>query len=167
MAIANTVLIHKKSATPGSTPSSLANGEIALNFADGKLYFKNLGGATTYFYANGFSTVTANGTSLIPTAPNQTLTFSAGNNISITTNTTTQTINIALSNTIVTSGTINVTNTTASTSNLTGALVVAGGIGVSGNVYVGGRVGWANSNSVSVVYQYYNSVTASLDTVFG
>jgi len=100
MAIANTVLIHKKSATPGSTPSSLANGEIALNFADGKLYFKNLGGATTYFYANGFSTVTANGTSLIPTAPNQTLTFSAGNNISITTNTTTQTINIALSNAI-------------------------------------------------------------------
>ena len=97
MAIANTVLIHKKSATPGSTPSSLANGEIALNFADGKLFFKNLGGATTYFYANGFSTVTANGTSLIPTAPNQTLTFSAGNNVSITTNTTTQTISITAS----------------------------------------------------------------------
>ena len=38
----------------------------------------------------------------------------------------------------------------------------------SGNsVYVGNRVGFVNTSNVSVVYQYYNSATGSLDTVFG
>jgi hypothetical protein len=61
----------------------------------------------------------------------------------------------------------NITSTTTSTSNITGALIVSGGAGVAGNVYVGGRVGWANTTNVSVVYQYYNSAANSLDTVFG
>jgi hypothetical protein len=59
---------------------------------------------------------------------------------------------------------------TNSSSNVTGAVVVAGagGLGVGGNVYVGNRVGyvWA-ANSVSSAYTYFNSVTNSIDTVFG
>jgi hypothetical protein len=62
-----------------------------------------------------------------------------------------------------------IANTTASTSNATGALTVTGGVGVTGNVYVGSNsvVGFANATSVSVVYQFYNATTNSLDTVFG
>ena len=62
-----------------------------------------------------------------------------------------------------------VSNTTASTSNGTGALIVTGGVGVTGNVYIGSNsvVGFANATSVSVVYQFYNASTNSLDTVFG
>jgi hypothetical protein len=60
-----------------------------------------------------------------------------------------------------------VANTTVSTSNVTGALQVRGGIGVADSIYVGNRVGFANTSNVSVVYQYYNSATNSLDTVFG
>lgn len=36
----NTVLI-KRSGTSSVTPSSLQSGEIAINYADGKLFYKN------------------------------------------------------------------------------------------------------------------------------
>ena len=62
---------------------------------------------------------------------------------------------------------ISIPVTTASTSTNTGALQVAGGVGVGGNIYTAGRVGYVNTSNVSVVYQYYNTVTNSLDTVFG
>ena len=58
-------------------------------------------------------------------------------------------------------------NTSPSTSTTTGALLVAGGVGVGNNVYVGGKVGWVNPSNQSVVYQYYNTATNSLDTIFG
>lgn len=58
---------------------------------------------------------------------------------------------------------------TASTTSTTGALTVTGGVGVTGNVYVGSnsRVGFVNASNVSAVYQVYNSVANSLDTIFG
>ena len=49
MAIANTTLIVKKSAVPGNAPTSLANGEMALNYADAKLYYVNAANNITYF----------------------------------------------------------------------------------------------------------------------
>ena len=62
---------------------------------------------------------------------------------------------------------ITISNTSSATSTTTGALVVTGGVGIGGNAYVGGRVGFVNTSNVSVVYQYYNPATGSLDTVFG
>jgi hypothetical protein len=59
---------------------------------------------------------------------------------------------------------------TISASNVTGAVVVSGngGLGVGGNVYVGNRMGYVwGGNSVSSAYTYFNSVTNSIDTVFG
>jgi hypothetical protein len=32
----------KKSATPSQAPAALAEGEIAINYADGKLFYKNI-----------------------------------------------------------------------------------------------------------------------------
>ena len=64
------------------------------------------------------------------------------------------------------SGITTVTNTTAATNTTTGALHVYGGVGVGGNVYVKNRVGFVNASNVSRVYQIYNTVTDSLDTVF-
>jgi hypothetical protein len=58
-------------------------------------------------------------------------------------------------------------NTTASGNATSGAVQFSGGIGIANNVYVGGRVGWSNATNISVVYTYYNSLTNSLDTVFG
>jgi hypothetical protein len=45
--------------------------------------------------------------------------------------------------------------------------MVTGGVGVSGSVYVGNKIGFSNTSNVSIVYQYYNTSTNSLDTVFG
>jgi hypothetical protein len=68
--------------------------------------------------------------------------------------------------TVKISGITNITNVTTSTNTTTGALQVAGGIGVGDSVYVKNRVGFVNASNVSRVYQVYNSVTDSLDTVF-
>ena len=59
------------------------------------------------------------------------------------------------------------TTTTPSTNATSGAVEIVGGLGVYGNVYTGGVVGYSNSANVSVVYQIYNETTDSLDTVFG
>jgi hypothetical protein len=40
-------------------------------------------------------------------------------------------------------------------------------IAAANSIYVGDRVGYANANNISVVYQSYNSSTNSLDVVFG
>ena len=61
-----------------------------------------------------------------------------------------------------------VVSATASTSNVTGALVVTGGAGISGNIYLGNKLGFVwGANNVSAVYQVFNPVTNSLDTIFG
>ena len=42
--MSNTVIALKKSDVPYATPASLANGELAINYADGKLFYKNAAG---------------------------------------------------------------------------------------------------------------------------
>jgi hypothetical protein len=63
--------------------------------------------------------------------------------------------------------TLTLAGTTTSISTTTGALQVVGGVGVGGSVYVGNRVGFVGTTQASVVYQFYNTLTNSLDTVFG
>jgi hypothetical protein len=58
-------------------------------------------------------------------------------------------------------------NTAESTNNVSGAVTILGGLGVSNNIYVEGRYGFANAANIGVVYTYYNEVLNSIDTVFG
>jgi len=69
--------------------------------------------------------------------------------------------------TINAAATVAFTNATASTSANSGAIITAGGLGVNGNIYTAGRVGFSNATNVSVVYTYYNQTLGTLDTVFG
>jgi len=87
--MANTTIQLKKSATPTSAPAALANGELAINYADGKLYYKNLTGQIVSFNSTivtpaSFSTVNANGSLILADGANSTLTFVAGSGISMT-----------------------------------------------------------------------------------
>ena len=86
--MANTVIALKKSATPAAAPASLANGELAINYADGKLFYKNVGGQiiaiTSGTSANSFATINANGSLITAISNNSTLTFVAGSGIGIT-----------------------------------------------------------------------------------
>ena len=85
--MANTVIALKKSDTPNQVPSNLANGEIAINYADGKIFYKNVTGHIVSISASAnvysFSTVNANGSLLTATTANSTLTLLPGSNIEI------------------------------------------------------------------------------------
>ena len=59
---------------------------------------------------------------------------------------------------LTSSGVISVTNTTASTSALTGALVVSGGAGISGSLYVGGSTVLGGVNASTLI------ISATTDT---
>lgn len=87
--MANTVIALKKSATPSAVPSDLANGELAINYADGKLYFKHANGTIAVFSSGGaggdsFGTVNAAGTLIVADTAGDILTLEAGTGITIT-----------------------------------------------------------------------------------
>jgi pyruvate/2-oxoglutarate dehydrogenase complex dihydrolipoamide acyltransferase (E2) component len=99
--MANTTIVLRKSSTPGAYPSSLANGELALNYADGKLYYKSNTGSILAISGSGgggssysFATINANSSLILATSPTDTLSIIPGNNITITANTTTKSITI-------------------------------------------------------------------------
>ena len=93
--MSNTAIRLKKSGATGNTPTGLANGELALNYADGKLYYKNSLGGTSYITNQfSFDTINANSSLVLATSGSDTLSFAAGNNVTISTNTTTKTITI-------------------------------------------------------------------------
>jgi len=93
--MSNTAIQLKKSGVTGNTPSGLAFGEVALNYADGKLFYKNSLGGTSYI-SNQFSfdTINSNSSLIFAGSGSDTLSFIAGNNVTISTNTTTKTITI-------------------------------------------------------------------------
>ena len=134
--MANTVIAVRSSGTAAATPSLgvIANGEIALNFADGIIYYKTssntLGSIRTTQPAGLTTEVQFNDAG------------SFGANANFTFNKTIATLNVKninVSTSLVTS-TLTVTSTTTSTSNSTGAITVSGGIGVKGNVTADGII---------------------------
>lgn len=93
--MANTTIQLKKSATPSATPASLANGELAINYADGKLFYKAANGTILSIsgtgagggsgnLSNSFSTINANGTLIVSDSPTTILTLLSANGITIT-----------------------------------------------------------------------------------
>lgn len=83
--MANTIIQLKKSATPAATPSSLANGELGINYADGKLFFKaaNLAIHQLNHVPNYYGTISANGTLLVADTLADVLSITQGDNIVI------------------------------------------------------------------------------------
>lgn len=94
--MANTSIQLKKSGATGNVPVSLAYGELALNYADGKLYYKAANSSITYIQSgsttDSFATINANSSLILATSPTDTLSIAAGNNITISTDTINKTI---------------------------------------------------------------------------
>jgi len=86
--MANTVIQLKKSGTPSATPATLANGELAINYADGKLFYKDTLGNIQEISGGGggpfFGTINVAGTLIVPDIPGDILTINQGNNIELT-----------------------------------------------------------------------------------
>jgi hypothetical protein len=84
MTTANTTIVVKKSATPGNIPTNLANGELAINYADGKLYYKNASNVISYIAdTNSFTTINANSTLILASSPSDILSINGANGISV------------------------------------------------------------------------------------
>ena len=95
--MSNTVISLKKSSTPSAEPTILANGELAINYADGKLFYKHANGTILPFNTTGgnaFGTVNANGTLVVAGTSEAILTLISGNNISISADAINDTITI-------------------------------------------------------------------------
>lgn len=85
--MANTTIQIKKSSTPAAVPSSLEYGELAINYEEGKLYFRaandNIYQLNTTTDPDSFGTVNANGTLLVSDISNDILGIFPGDFIEI------------------------------------------------------------------------------------
>lgn len=151
--MANTTLQLKKSGQTGNVPNSLAYGELALNYADGKLFYKASNGSiasiSTGTNVNSFATVNSNSSLILATSSTDTLSFAAANTIRITTNTTSK---------IITIGSTALANQTGT---FGGDLTVAGNVittGSGGNI-TGANVISANTFNAAVSYIFSDGTT--------
>ena len=99
--MANTTIRLRKSGVTSNVPVSLELGELALNYADGKLYYKNASGVITYISSgattNSFATINSNSSLIIATSNTDILSLVGSNNITISTDTINKKITIGAS----------------------------------------------------------------------
>jgi hypothetical protein len=149
-------LAGAKTTVSGSAPSSPSQGDVWIDTDTGKQFiyfndgnssqwaemeasqsFTSTGGGGA---ANSFSTIDANGTSLIATSSTETLTLTAGNNLTITGNAASDTATFAVSDAPsftgnVSGANLNTAGLVSATGNITGGnLVTAGVVAATGNV---------------------------------
>lgn len=95
MSTSNLAIQIKNSGQTGNTPSDLVHGEIAINYADGKIYYKNdLNVIENITNQDSFSTINANGTLVLATSPTDILNIIPGNNTIIVANSVSKSITI-------------------------------------------------------------------------
>ena len=98
MSTSNTVIQLKRSASTGNTVTSadINYGELALNYADGKLFYRKPDDSIGDIYTpNVYSTINVNSTLLVPTSPTKILSLQPQNYITVTGNTGNDTIIIS------------------------------------------------------------------------
>jgi hypothetical protein len=95
--MSNTSIQLKKSGITGNTPGDLQHGEVAINYADGKLYYKDgLDGISYINNQDSFATINVHSTLLLASSPTDTLTIVGENNVLVSACTATKTITIGL-----------------------------------------------------------------------
>jgi hypothetical protein len=81
----NTTIQLKRSSSSSNTPTVLDFGELAINYTDGKLFYKHSNGTIVSFSSgaggDSFGTINANGTLVVADTPGDVLNLVAGNNI--------------------------------------------------------------------------------------
>jgi hypothetical protein len=133
--MSNTILI-KRSGVANSVPSAanLSLGELAINYNDGNLFFKNSGGTVTLIASNQVMTVIGNitGGNLLTSGV-----VSAGGNV---TGANLLTGGAVSATSTITGGNLATSGTTSATGNITGGNLITSGLAtVTGNI-TGGNV---------------------------
>jgi len=160
--MANTVIAIKKSATPAAQPSVLANGELAINYADGKLFYKHANGTILPFNTQGgnaFGTINANGTLVVAGTSEAVVSLIAGNNITITGDAINDTITInATSDSNVAKDAFDKANA---------ANVLAFNTGIGANAFAAATIAGANVAVGTGANTYLLSVISGANTAVG
>ena len=95
--MANTSIQLKKSGITGNTPSDLGLGELAINYADGKLYYKNDLNAIRYITnQDSFATIIANTVPIIATSTTDILSIQPDGGINVVADGISKTITIGV-----------------------------------------------------------------------
>jgi len=155
--MANTVIALKKSATPAATPVSLSNGELAINFADGKLFYKNATGQIVSITSstNSFGTVNANNTLVVADSPGSIFSLVSGDNITIAGDAINDKITISLNNDVV-FGVNTQANTARDHANAAFASANAGqatanvGLARSNTLFITANSAWDKANTANI-----------------
>jgi cytoskeletal protein CcmA (bactofilin family) len=188
--MANTKIRLRSSGVTGNIPSSLQFGELALNYADGKLFFKRANNQISSIdldlvgiQSDSFATINSNSTLILATSPTDTLSIVAGNNVSISTNSSSKTItinalsddidqivrdiaNTAASNTVYTQGVDASQNTRINAAfaaaNVGNSFVNSGGT-VTGNVTITGSLTVGDDFIIEGNTTYTNTNSLQID----
>lgn len=102
--MANTSIQLKKSGATGNTPVSLQHGEVAINYADGKLYYKD--GLNVIKYITNqftFGSINSNGDLILALTSDDVLTINPGFGQTITSNVTNRSITFSVNESQLTS----------------------------------------------------------------
>ena len=97
--MSNTTIKLKNSGVTGNVPADLEHGELALNYADSRIYYKNSDGVITYISTSGggsdsFVTINVENSLIVATSNTDILSFASANNISLKSNAVSKTITI-------------------------------------------------------------------------
>jgi len=167
----------KSSGTSGNAPSNLLPGELAINSADGKLFYVNQNSNATSFIqnSNSFSTIIANGTPLFATTPTSILAVNpdTSNTIQFTANTITDTITLGVNeNNIVSfvrktgdtmTGDLHVDTANIYTNVLTANTIDFVDANGSGNLYVAGTI---TGPTIQQIDDYANAAYATANAAY-
>ena len=147
--MANTVIAVRSSGTAAATPSLgvIANGEIALNFADGIIYYKTS--------SNTLGSIRTTQPAGLTTEVQYNDAGSFGANANFTFNKTIATLNVKNINVSTNLTTVNLTATSITTGTGVGG-IIAGANVIYSNVFVANTNGWTSAN-VGTVGTYGNT----------
>lgn len=95
--MANTTLQLKRSGTTTSTPSALEYGELAINYADGILFYKNVNDVIVEYTPSlgYFGTVNVDGSLVVASINDSVLRVLPGNNVILSANTSNDSFSVA------------------------------------------------------------------------
>lgn len=156
------------SPTPGATPAAtaLTNGELALNAADGKLFYKDTAGNTQVIADSAYSSgvaIQGSGTSVVGTG---TVQFANSNGVTFGLNGSTMTASVASGPSIqgsgtnvVNAGTVQFANSNGVTFGLNGSTMTAS-VSVAPNITF--SAGTASTATGSVVFASSNGISFGL-----
>lgn len=167
--MSNTTIQLKKSVVSGNVPSSLHSGEIAINLADGVLFYQNpTGSIKSIRNSSSFSTINVNSTLLVSSTPYDILSIIGQNGVNVSADVFSDKITVSgVSATTQTVGVVQLYDGTNSTSNTLAATAnaVNSVYQLANAAYTLASAGGGGGTSYLATIQSYDEFVANTDQI--